>query len=170
MLWKELTKKRVKWEHNSSPPPPLDLATLDDSLFGSTKVKRRLTRNQKRAQARDKGTDAERFSSLSSLQRSLRSPNRMTNNCCPSVRRIGMDFTLGKVFSVITVKTTGGDERDQVVPSKHRREMAEPSYQPILATNVQQERSCGTSTGQESSGMSLPSTRCWALDNIQDTQ
>ena len=40
---------------------PLDLATLDDSLFGSTKERRRLTRNQKRA----KGTDAERFSSLS---------------------------------------------------------------------------------------------------------
>lgn len=40
---------------------PLDLTTLDDSLFGPT---RRLTRSQKRAQARDKCTDAERSSDL----------------------------------------------------------------------------------------------------------
>ncbi len=43
---------------------PLDLATLDDNLFGITKERRRLTRNQKHAQARDKGRDEEKLSDL----------------------------------------------------------------------------------------------------------
>ena len=75
-----------------------------------------------------------------------------------------MDFTLGKVFSVTTVKTTG--EMRGInwwfrasIDGRSLRWLMEQSCQPILATNVQQGRYCGTSTGQESPEMSLPSTR-----------
>ena len=198
ILWKELTKKRAKWEHDSSPPPqqtlledidldkedyggsspvneehggleeeevlggevfavqtrrqqerecqqqqqddeasaasgavPLDLAPLDDSLFGSTKERRRLTRSQKRAQASDRDTDAEkcdlRLTELTSEE--LEEAQQEDEQLLPlwlAAEENRDGFHIGEGLLRHHSEDDWGDERDQlVVPSKHRREIIE---------------------------------------------
>ena len=216
ILLNELTKKRAKWEHDSSPPPqqsetlledtdfdkedyggsspvdeerggleeeevlggdvfavqtrrqqererqqqqqddeasaasgavPLDLATLDDSLFGSTKERRRLTRSQKRAQARDRGTDAEKSSDLRLTEltsEELEEAQQEDEQLLPlwlAAEENRDGFHIGEGLLRHHSEDDWGDERDQlVVPIKHRREIIEMAHGAKLSAHLGNKR------------------------------
>ena len=106
---------------------PLDLATLDDSIFGSTKERRRFTRSQKRAQARDKGTDAENSSYLRLTEltsEELQEAQQEDEQLLPlwlAAEENRDGFHIGEGLLHHHSEDDWGDEREQlVVPSKHR--------------------------------------------------
>lgn len=133
----------------SSGAVPLDLTTLDDSLFGPTKKKRRLTRSQKRAQAqaRDKCTDAESPSDLRLTEftpKELEEAQREDKHLLPlwlAAEENRDGFHIGKGLLRHRSEDDWGDERDQlVVPSKHRLEIIEMAHGAKLSAHLGNKR------------------------------
>ena len=144
---------------------PLDLATLDDSLFGSTKERRRLTRSQKRAQARDRGTDAEKSSDLRLTEltsEELEEAQQEDEQLLPlwlAAEENRDGFHTGEGLLRHHSEDDWGDERDQlVVPSKHRQEIIEMAHGAKLSAHLGNKRTTRKIL-RESPEMSPPSAR-----------
>ncbi len=134
----------------SSGAIPLDLSTLDDSLFGQSKDRRRLTRSQKQKQTRDR--DEERTTSTAHRQlrlteftpSDLEEAQREDVQLLPFWQAAEADkdgFHVGKGLLRHCSEDDWGDMRDQlVVPTRHRLDIIEMAHGAKLSAHLGNKR------------------------------
>lgn len=126
---------------------PLDLATLDDSLFVATKERKKLTKSQKQAQTHAKSANTEKPRDLRLTEftpKMLEEAQRDYENLTPlwlAAEEHRDGFHIGKGLLRHHTEDDWEDERDQlVVPTKYRHEIIELAHGAKLAAHLGSKR------------------------------